>query len=164
MAEYPPSLEVKFRHHIALLSEELGPDECWPWNAAAVRNDTYGQLGTAVEGRRIKLYVHRMSQDLLNGALEPGDEVLHSCDYKPCCNPRHLRNATHRDNLNEAFERSRYARGERQGHARLTEQAVREIRVRRARGELLKVLAGEFGVGIPTVREAAERITWRHVR
>jgi hypothetical protein len=43
---------------------------------------------------------------VLSGRNIPlGMMVLHSCDEPACCNPRHLRIGTHRDNLEDARAR-----------------------------------------------------------
>jgi hypothetical protein len=49
------------------------------------------------------------------------------------------------------------------GVIKLTEDMVREIRVRRAAGETCTALAAEFGVSIATVSHAAIGRTWSHV-
>lgn len=52
------------------------------------------------------------------------------------------------------------ARGERVGGVRLTEQAVREIRVRAAAGESMRRLAVAFGVDRRTITFVVRRRTW----
>ena len=54
-------------------------------------------------------------------------------------------------------------RGERNGLAELTADAVREIRRRRALGETWQALADAFGVAKTTARRAGLRQTWEHV-
>lgn len=46
------------------------------------------------------------------------------------------------------------------GRARITEEQAREIRRRRASGEVLRVIAGDYGVSITTVHEVATGKTW----
>ncbi|WP_200905478.1 HNH endonuclease [Sphingopyxis sp. 113P3] len=52
-----------------------------------------------------------------------------------------------------------------EGHylSRLNEQAVREIRGRRGRGESLSEIAKDYGVSINTISAVAQRKTWKHV-
>jgi hypothetical protein len=54
--------------------------------------------------------------------------------------------------------------GERNRNAKLTEAIVREIRRRRAAGEMLAAIAADYGVGHTTVQKVAAGETWRHVR
>lgn len=56
------------------------------------------------------------------------------------------------------------ARGRAHYCAKLDERKVRAIRKRRDGGESCLALAGEFGVDQVTVRLAADRKTWKHVR
>jgi hypothetical protein len=56
------------------------------------------------------------------------------------------------------------ARGSRHGGAKLTEDAVREIRRRYfEKGHTFEALAEAFGVSPQTIGLAVHRRTWRHV-
>lgn len=84
----------------------------------------------------------------------PVGKVLHSCDYPPCVNPRHLREGDDSDNMRDMYSR---ARG---GRQRLTPEAVRAIRERAALGEKHTSLAAEHGCAVSTINMAVERRTW----
>lgn len=93
--------------------------------------------------------------------------VCHHCDNPPCCNPAHLFLGTALDNVRDMLNkgRERPAYGRRHHAAKLTEEQVREIRARRARGEKLVDLAEEFHVGGPrlSVITRHPEKAWRHV-
>jgi hypothetical protein len=55
------------------------------------------------------------------------------------------------------------ARGERNGFSKLTEDAVRDIRARRAAGEILRTIAEYHGVNLTCVHKIVMRESWRHV-
>jgi hypothetical protein len=57
----------------------------------------------------------------------------------------------------------RWARGERQGCAKLTAAQIPGIRQRLEAGEQPAVIAPDYGVGRGTIRAIAEGRTWRHV-
>jgi len=57
----------------------------------------------------------------------------------------------------------RMKRGELARSAKLTEQKVLEIRSRRARGQLLKDIALDYGITLQTVHAVVSRQSWRHV-
>lgn len=54
-------------------------------------------------------------------------------------------------------------RGEHLPWTKLTEDRVREIRLRRANGESLQALAKEFGVVMQTIHKIVKRKTWTHI-
>jgi len=54
-------------------------------------------------------------------------------------------------------------RGENNGHAKLTDHAVREIRAERQRGTKLRPLADRYGVSINVVSKVARGQAWRHI-
>ncbi len=121
--------------------ERRGPDECWPWKRS--RNpDGYGKFSVKYQDVR----AHRMAYELTNGPLPPRTMVRHSCDNPPCCNPAHLLPGTSRDNIDDMVSRRRQARGSRSAHAKLTDDAVADIRESLGRGETQVSIAARHGV------------------
>ena len=57
----------------------------------------------------------------------------------------------------------RVARGERQGGAKLSENDVRNIRARRANGEMCRFIADDYGVHRAHITSICKRVTWKHV-
>lgn len=142
-----------------------GPDECWEFTGSRDKHG-YGQpvkRRTRFAGERtVRLKAHRVAFELHYGRPPEGD-VRHSCDHPPCCNPAHLADGTHAENMREMAERGRSPRGERNAWARLTEDDVREIRRRCAAGELQRVVAADFGVIRQAVQLIVARKRWGHV-
>lgn len=55
------------------------------------------------------LYAHRIAWSLAHGGRDPGrKDVLHSCDNRACCNPKHLRLGNQERNMLDAIKRRRY--------------------------------------------------------
>lgn len=76
-------------------------DECWPW-LRSTNGRGYGRLNF----RGKHWGAHRVAYTLHHGK-EPKLCVLHSCDNPICCNPAHLREGTHHDNMRDMDERGR---------------------------------------------------------
>ena len=86
--------------------------------------------------------------------------MLHSCDNPRCVNPNHLFLGTQKDNVHDCMDKGRLARGERSGMAKLTDAAVRAIRL----SSLTQVELGKkYGVGQAQISEVIRRNAWRHV-
>lgn len=153
--------------------------ECWEWTGRRDK-DGYGVLH-----RRGHQRVHRLVFTEVFG--DPGPlGVLHSCD-NPCCGrPAHLFLGTAADNNRDCSEkgrkcqgarhpfrrepwraaaawahRSRVVHGSEHPAARLTEEAVREIR--QLKGVGARKLAAQFGVSRSTIRWLLKGKTWKHV-
>lgn len=77
-----------------------GEDDCWEWQASL--NDGYGQI--RFEGK-VKLS-HQVSWISSNGPIPKGKCVLHKCDNRKCCNPKHLYIGTRSDNNTDTLERN----------------------------------------------------------
>ena len=147
-----------------------GPEACWLW--AASRNpDGYGQI--RVNGRLES--AHRLSWELAHPGIPIPPEtpfVLHNCpsgDNPSCVNPRHLYLGNPRINNEDTVAKGWHRRvshpGEHNGSAKLTEEAVREIRRCGAEGDITKsALALRFGVTRQSVSGILAGRTWAHVQ
>jgi len=94
------------------------PDECWPW-LGAKNNKGYGSFGydghVVIASRQAYIFVF--------GAVAPGLDVMHSCDFPACCNPHHLSIGTRRRNMLDCANRNRIHRHE----SRLTAAQMDQI-------------------------------------
>ncbi len=143
-------------------------EECWPWTRY-IRPDGYGELNW--EDRSRKQLAHRIAYTLAFGPIPPGLEVCHTCDNPPCCNPRHLFLGTHAENQADmrAKGRSRgvppgLLRGERNPSAKLSDDAVRNLRARYAEGGITqRQLAAAYGISQRAVLFILHRHHYPHV-
>ncbi len=139
--------------------------ECWVWTAAR-KSRGYGQFHFA--GRTQG--AHRVSWEIAAGQPAPaGIDVCHSCDNPPCVNPGHLFLGTRADNAADMVAKGRSSRtprfwGERHPRARLTDEAVRQIRALRALGIQGLWVAHLFGVRPSTVAAVVHGQNWRATR
>lgn len=84
--------------------DEGQPGECWPWTGSRDKNG-YGRFKLGGKGGRAH-EAHRVAYALETGVMPQG-HVLHSCDLRACCNPAHLSEGTHQENMKQAGERGR---------------------------------------------------------
>lgn len=103
---------------------------------------------------------HRWAWDNFVGAIPRGMYVLHSCDVRCCVNPAHLFVGTHADNMDDRNTKGRHTHGERQWLAKLTDQAVRDIRSSPQSGV---ALASKYGVNKCTISDVRTGRQWAHV-
>lgn len=132
-------------------------DECITWPLHTVKG--YGYVRR--DGRDVG--VHVIACEHRHGPPpSPRHEVAHSCiEMRACLNYRHLRWATRAENVADMIEHDTIARGERRPGHKLTEDAVREIRERYARGGITQAaLAAEFDVSAITIHDCITRRTW----
>ncbi|QDF18654.1 HNH endonuclease [Gordonia phage Pupper] len=112
-----------------------------------------------VSGKSVPVRAHVASYRIFHGPTG-GLHVLHSCDRPICVQPAHLSLGDHVKNMAEKQERGRTARGERQGAAKLTEDAVLEIRASSSSHASLAVL---YRVSPSTIAQVRRRKTWTHI-
>jgi hypothetical protein len=136
-----------------------GEDECWPWIGQIDRlgYGSYVMVGTQ------HLRAHRAAYTLHVGPIPAGLHVLHSCDNRACCNPRHLSVGTHQDNMRDRTARGRdwHPPSEHGPAARFTAEQVEGIRRRLAAGERNADLAREFGVRPETISRIRTGYCWK---
>jgi len=129
-------------------------DDCilWPFG-----KDTAGYGTINIDGNRGT--VNRQVCERVYGAAN-GRLSRHSCHNKACINPRHLSWGTPMQNVHDSIAVGAMQRGERNGHARLTEGDISEIRSSNATA---KELAERIGVSAAYVRQIRRRERWPHV-
>jgi hypothetical protein len=140
-------------------------DGCWVWRGTTGHRG-YGRVHVPDSTRLV--FAHRQSWAMAYGPIPDGTQVLHRCDNPPCVRPEHLFLGDQADNIADMVAKGRHARaaahGESNAHAKLTDEAVRELRGLRAAGWPLKDLSARFGVGVSRVSAIALGQGWRHVR
>lgn len=140
------------------------PDDCWPWNASKTKKMGYGKFARGGKnGGWVE--AHRVAYELACGPVPDGIQVLHKCDYPPCCNPAHLFLGTTLDNIKDKVQKKRHRwkshRGEANGRAKLTLTKAAEMRRRAANGESRASLARRFGVSWPVADSVVKGKTWQ---
>lgn len=109
------------------------------------------------------MLVHRLAWEMVNGPIPEGLEILHECDTKICVRISHLRLDTHKNNMQDAWDRNRIPIGEDSKSAKLKSSDVMLMRKLRAEGTKVCDLARQFGVGHPTVIKICNGERWKHL-
>ena len=109
------------------------------------------------------VYGHRLIYEECFGWIPKSLLVRHSCDNRACVSPEHLEIGTYQDNVNDAVERGRHARGEMFSQSKLTEDDIPVIRERLKR-ESQRAIAKDYRVHQMTISKVATGRTWRHVK
>lgn len=158
----PKLVDPAVRYHAKV--DRRGPGECWLWTGSHRGRREYGQYGAfSFNGKLVG--AHRFGYELLIGPIPDGMYVLHRCDTPLCQNPDHWFLGTPRDNSQDREQKGRHipARGERDGNAKLTEAAVREIRRQYVEGISQYALAAAFAVTQATISQIVSQKTWTHL-
>jgi hypothetical protein len=114
-----------------------GPDDCWEWQASCF-GEGYGSFWY----KRKNVGTHRVAYELGVGPIPEGQQILHTCDNRKCCNPAHLFPGTQLDNIRDMDSKKR-----RVGNVKLTNSQIIEIRQKYIpRVCTQQQLAEEYGV------------------
>jgi len=134
------------------------PNGCWLWKGP-VNSRGYGLLGYG--GRNKTILVHRYSYQRTR-EIPDGQQVLHKCGEKLCVNPKHLFAGDALASANNRRRLGTQPSGEQNGHARMTEDKVDEIRRLFAAGQhRVKAIARLFRFTESGVREIVNGVTWK---
>jgi len=129
----------------------------------------YGTLGLPTRRGR-KMLAHRFSYLMFNGPIPNlpdawhGTVIMHTCDNRACCNPRHLRAGSQADNVRDMFKKGRDRQSPRKGSnhhsSKLSECEVMEIL---ASNESGPVMARKFGVSKSAIHRIRSGRSWSHL-
>jgi len=167
----------EIERHLSCVDKSGGEDSCWLW-MGHITPKGYGEFVGRRGGEKWKFRAHRVAYFLEYG-VDPGSLwVLHKCDNPPCCNPKHLWLGNNTENNRDSSAKGRkkwkedhlwrqhpeaVLRGERNGHSKLTETNVVEIRKLYAEGLHKDEIAAKFGVTPTAIWYIVTRKTWKHV-
>jgi hypothetical protein len=141
------------------VEKDPDPDGCWLWQGYCNKNG-YGQIWW--EGKQH--LTHRMSYQAFIGDIPESIFVLHWCDVRKCCNPKHLFLGTQTDNIRDRVNKGRCKggenKGEKHGRAKLTKEQVLKIL---ASNEKQKTLAERYCVDPSTISMIKTGKNWKHL-
>lgn len=159
----PPSTPEEDQERFWSKVDKRGENECWEWTAS---RSPFGYGRINIRGR-IE-FAHRMAVVFATGNPIPdGENVLHSCDNPPCCNPAHLRTGTQEDNAADRESRGRgnQPRGSKNGKTVFIEDEVVHIKRLLKEGRLNKgQIAEAFGCSRSAIEGIAIGRTWSHIK
>lgn len=119
----------------------------------------YLQVRVMFDGHRVHALAHRLVWRHVHGQIPPGLTVNHKNGQHTDNRPANLELATPAEQIRHARQVLRRGRLDQFGPlnpmAQLTTEQVREICSRRADGELLRVLAADYGVREQTISRIA---------
>jgi hypothetical protein len=128
-------------------------ETCWLWTGSK-KPCGHGQCW--VNGQ-LRLS-HRVSWILSGKTIPEGHVIRHKCRSKNCVNPEHLETGTQAENNADMIRDGTSQRGTKQHNVKLTEEQVRQIRVRADENQ--RLLAEEYGVGQTTISAIINRKNW----
>ena len=127
---------------------------CWLWTGTYY-NTGYGQIH--IRGKQ--MLAHRFSA-MISGREIEGRVVCHKCDVRGCVNPDHLVVADQRFNVIDAYDKGRYASGERKSQSKFTDEEAAAIFLSTKR---TSELAAEHGVSDGTISKIRRGRSWTRV-
>jgi len=128
---------------------------CHLWTGKPNHNG-YGRIGINYKDH----LVHRLAYELHNGPIPDGLFVCHKCDVRLCVNPDHLFLGTLQDNHADMCKKKRNPMGANQRLAKLSDDAVRDIRTSTSSPS---ELAKKYGVIRRSITMVLAKQTWKHV-
>jgi len=138
-------------------------DGCWGWNGYLDKNG-YPLLKSGSGGKEFKeTRGNRISWLLYVGEIPEGKYLCHNCDNPLCTNPDHLFLASAKQNSEDMVKKGRGNKGSKHGNSKLTEELVKEIRVKFRDGVMIKRIMEDYKISRQTSHDIKYGNTWKHV-
>lgn len=135
----------------------LRTDTCWLWQGY-IEAVGYGRFYLT---RGTMEWAHRAAYRFYVGPIPTGLFVCHTCDVRACVNPAHLFLGTNQDNMLDAKAKGRTTAGEKNPQAKLTREAVADIRASYRPGVVLqRHLAERYGVSRRAIGQVLSGEHW----
>lgn len=90
-------LDRRSRLFLKIMANIERDGSCWLWkngHSGSGRGGGYGRI--CIDGGTMA--VHRVMYILKYGPIPPKKQIDHTCTNRACCNPRHLKMVTHKQN------------------------------------------------------------------
>lgn len=153
MTGRPRNTDEKFWQKV----EWSQPDDCWNWKGST--KNGYGRFTQAW----VEHYAHRRAWELNAGTEVPdGMMVMHSCNNKTCCNPKHLSLGTAAKNTQDAYRDGLVQILEGEKHPRSLLNATDVLAIH-ADSRTYSEIARSFGIALTTVSSIKNGYTWSHL-
>lgn len=133
--------------------------ECWIWNGA-LNYQGYGVIW--IDQKKRSVTAHRVAW-FLEHKEWPVQHVLHHCDTPRCVRYAHFFAGTNVENGNDRRLKGRACRGEKRPCAKLTSNAVGNIRREYKLGIRQVDLARKYAVSQSAISLALLHKSWKHV-
>lgn len=135
---------------------------CWIWQSS--NNGTYPTYH--VLGANKTVSAHRLSYEMFNGEIAPGNVVMHICDEPLCVNPDHLKQGTQLQNMRDMQDKGRAWRpgmkqplsGATNPAAKITQETVDAIR--QEQGLSIRKLAKKYKISSSQVHRILKGHSW----
>ena len=133
------------------MSDYLDPAAPCIVTAGPLAPNGYGRSNHVLAHRKAYCEYHGVTLESIQGVV-----VRHTCDNRPCVNPKHLLLGSHQDNMDDMVSRGRSAdnRGERNPSVKLSEKDVQYIKEHhrpRHKEFSARALSKRFGVHETTI-------------
>ena len=139
-----------------IIKEELA-NGCVIASNYPTRKDGY----LVVERGNKTTYLHRYIYEQIYGNIPSGKVIRHTCNNSSCINPEHLACGTQKDNIQDEIIRGTFARGEKNGMAKLTKEKV--LKIRKDNIHTYKQLADIYNISPSVAHSVKTGKTWRHL-
>lgn len=130
---------------------------------AGIGSAGYPQVDLCLQGKRRTYAIHQLVAAAFIGGRPEGMVVCHNDGDKTNNRPENLRIDSQTENNRDKIAHGTIAAGERNSKAKLTADAVIEVRRLAASGISHRAIASKFGVSRPAISYIVRGDTWKHI-
>lgn len=150
---------------IGYVSDKGKASKCWEYTGTLFENG-YGRVykrPCATGETKAHRYAFILGKGKIGKKAGKSLLILHKCDNRKCCNPKHLYASDHRQNMDDMVLRARSAKGEVHGNSILVNAEVAFIKLLVHVGFSYRVISEMTLVPRSTASRFVSEKAWHHV-
>ena len=149
---------IKTKNNTNFKHIEYEIDENGCWNCVSHSCDSGGYPKVSYKNKMYKM--NRFVYNFYYKDLNDGSCIMHSCDNPKCINPNHLKQGTHKDNMEDMVNKKRQPRGFKNGKSKLIESDVLNIVELYNKNINIKEIANIYNISVRCVKSIVNGERW----
>lgn len=146
----------KYASRIKKIRYKINDNNCWICISHCLSKSGYPKLVRNGKYLRMNRYIYKLEK----GDIKNNNVVMHICDNPQCINPKHLKQGTVQENIDDRIKKGRGPLGTKNASSKLIKEDIIKIK---NDDRLCREIAKDYPVNFSTIAEIKRGDSWEWV-